>query len=218
VKDRSRKHPDAWRLPAEQLEGLLANLIREHLTRHNSPGRLVRDLSASEIPAKSARLHTIRQPKQYLRLVERADIEPGKLTVLLSLSELAGALDCNTDRINVEELTLTSPFRMRRRGVELKLHLGDAPSEVDHTLVQNIVKAQRWMAMLIDGNTFSEIAQAECTSKRRVQDVVDLAMLEPDILDAIADGEQPDGLNSDYLIKSGVPAAWSEQRTQFAKL
>ncbi len=95
---------------------------------------------------------------------------------------------------------------MRRRGVELKLHLGDAPPEVDRTLVQNIVKAQRWMAMIIEGKTFTEIARAEGTSKRRVQDVVDLAMLAPDILDAIAGGEQPDGLTSDTLIKSGVPA------------
>ena len=107
---------------------------------------------------------------------------------------------------------------MRRRGVELKLHLGDAPPEVDRTLVQNIVKAQKWMSMIISGKTFTEIAQAEGTSKRRIQDVVDLAMLAPDILDAIARGEQPDGLTSDTLIKSGVPAAWSEQREQFALL
>ncbi|WP_432449250.1 recombinase family protein [Aliiroseovarius marinus] len=33
VKDRSRKHPDAWRLPADQVEGLLAELVGRHLTR-----------------------------------------------------------------------------------------------------------------------------------------------------------------------------------------
>ena len=92
------------------------------------------------------------------------------------------------------------------------MHLGEAPPEIDRTLVQNIVKAQRWMAMILDGKTFTEIAESECTSKRRVQDVVDLSMLAPDVLDAIAAGEQPDGLTSDYLINTGVPAAWSEQR------
>ena len=84
--------------------------------------------------------------------------------------------------------------------------------------MQNIVKAQRWMAMILDGKTFTEIAEAEGTSKRRVQDVVDLAMLAPDVLDAIAAGEQPDGLTSDYLIKTGVPAAWSDQHKTFAQL
>ncbi|MEW9922322.1 recombinase family protein, partial [Marimonas sp. MJW-29] len=107
---------------------------------------------------------------------------------------------------------------MRRRGVELKLHLGDAPAEIDRTLVQNVVNAQKWMSLILAGMTFAEIANAEGTSKRRIQDVVDLAMLAPDVPDAIAAGEQPEGLTSDYLIKTGVPAIWSEQRAQFAKL
>ena len=218
VKDRSQKHPDAWRLPAEQLEGLIADLLRDHLHRHDCTARLIRDLSASEVSAKSERLHAIGQPKHCLGLVERADLIPGTLTVRLNQGELARALDCDAGRINTDELVLTSPFRMRRRGVELKLHLGDAPPEIDRTLVQNIVKAQRWMAMIIEGKPFSEIAQAEGTSKRRVQDVVDLALLAPDVLDAISIGQQPDGLTSDYLIKSGVPASWAEQREQFANL
>lgn len=43
---------------------------------------------------------------------------------------------------------------MRRRAIELKLHLGDARAEFDRTLVQNIVKAQKWIAMKIEGKTF----------------------------------------------------------------
>ena len=218
VKDRSQKHPDAWRLPAEQLEGLIADLVRRHLQRSDSVTRFIQDLAASETATKSIKLHAIQQVRQCLALIDRVDLSPGTLTVHLSPDELAGALECDAKRINTEELTLTSPFRTRRRGVELKLHLGDAPPEVDRTLVQNIVKAQRWMAMIIEGQTFTEIARADGTSKRRVQDVVDLAMLAPDILDAIAAGEQSDGLTSDTLIKSGVPAAWSEQCEQFAKL
>lgn len=145
-------------------------------------------------------------------------MKPGTLTVRLGQGELARALDCDADRITTEKLILKAPFRMRRRGVELKLHLGEAPPEIDRTLVQNIANAQLWMAMIIAGKAFTEIAEAKGTSKRRVQDVVDLAMLAPDILDAISTGDQPDGLTSDYLIKSGVPAVWSRQREQFAKL
>ena len=33
VTDRSRKHPDAWRLPTEQLEGLLSDSVLQHLKR-----------------------------------------------------------------------------------------------------------------------------------------------------------------------------------------
>lgn len=130
----------------------------------------------------------------------------------------ARLIDCHPDQINPDRLTIEAPFRTRRRGVELKLHLGDASPEVDQTLIRNIVKARRWLAMIIDGKTFTEIAKAEGTSKRRVPDIVDLAMLAPEFLDAIAKDEQPAGLTSDYLIKIGFPVIWSEQRQQFAAL
>ena len=218
VKDRSQKHPDAWRLPAEQLEGLIADLVKKHLQRHDGVPRIVRDLTASEIAAKQPLLQAIQQTNQCLKLVARAELSPGTLIVRLSPGELATTLECDSTRINTGQLSLTSSFRMRRRGVELKLHLGDASPEVDLTLVQNIVKAQKWLAMIIDGMTFAEIAEADSVSKRRVQDVVDLATLAPDIIDAISSGEQPDGLTTDHLIKSGVPTSWSDQHEQFAKL
>lgn len=70
--------------------------------------------------------------------------------------------------------------------------------------------------MIIQGKKFAEIAETEGTSNRRVQDVIDLAILAPDILDAIANDEPPEGLTSDYLFKSGVPAVWTDQRDVFA--
>ena len=72
--------------------------------------------------------------------------------------------------------------------------------------------------MIIDGKTFTEIAEAEGASNRRIQDAVDLAPLAPNILDAIATGQQPDRLTTDILIKTGFPALWSEQRARFAAL
>ncbi|NVO54290.1 hypothetical protein HW561_00610 [Rhodobacteraceae bacterium B1Z28] len=45
-----------------------------------------------------------------------------------------------------------------------------------------------------------------------------MAMLAPGVLDSIAAGEQLDRLTTDYLIKSGFPAIWSDQHKQFAAL
>ena len=218
VKDRSRKHPEAWRLPADQVEGLICDLVKAHLGQQDIAISLIRDLSASQVETTTAKLHAIRPTGACLTLVERADLSPGRITLHLLRDELARRLDCEPEKINQEQLILNGPFQMRRRGVELKLHLGDVPTQVDGKLVQNVVTARRWMSMVLSGMTFNEIAQAEHISKRRIQDVVDLAMLAPDVLDAIAAGEQPVGMTSDYLIKSGVPALWSEQRAQFAKL
>lgn len=131
---------------------------------------------------------------------------------------LADQLGCPPEWINPVELTIEAPFQMRRRGVELKLHLGEAPAEIDRTLVQNIMKGRSWLAMIIAGKSFSEIAEAAGVSKRPVQDVTNLAVLPPDVLDRIAAGEQPVGLTTDYLIKAHFSAAWSEQGEQFAAL
>jgi len=218
VTDRSQNHPEAWRLPAEELENLIADLIKTHLHRNDCTTRIIRDIQASGVAEYTAVLHRVHQPSLLLRLVERADISPGTMSVRLSADELAQVIQCDANRIIAEELTIKSPFRTRRRGVELKLHLGDAPAAIDRILVQNIVTAQKWLAMIIDGKSFAEIADLVGTSKRRVQDVVDLALLAPDVLEAIAAGKQPAQLTSDHLIKSGYPVCWSGQRKLFAGL
>ncbi|WP_299663123.1 recombinase family protein [uncultured Ruegeria sp.] len=218
VTDRSQKFPDTWRLPAEQLENLLAEVVRQHLSRPNAVTSMVQDMSAAEIASAAEHLRDCQSVRTCLDLIARAGIRQGSLSLQLDLQALARMIECRADQVNAEELTIEAPFQMRRRGVELKLHLGDPPPEIDQTLVRNIIKARRWLAMIVAGRTFSEIDEEEGISKRRVQDVVDLAMLAPDVLDAIAAGEQPDGLTTDYLIKSGFPTIWSEQRQQFAAL
>ena len=62
------------------------------------------------------------------------------------------------------------------------------------------------------GQTFAKIAAREGTSKRRIQDVVDLAFLAPDILQQVIAGTLRPQAASDVLIKRGVPGRWTEQR------
>ncbi|MGX9350981.1 recombinase family protein [Shimia sp. W99] len=218
VKDRSRKHPDAWRLPADQVEGLLAELVGRHLTRPDAAVAMTESLTAAEVSDASKRLQERDTVTERLALIERVDLQPGSLTVRLDKSMLADRLGSKPEQIKPAELTIEAPFQMRRRGVELKLHLGEAPAEIDRTLVQNIMKGRSWLALVIAGKSFSEIADSEGVSTRRVQDVTSLALLAPDVLDRIADGEQPDGLTTDYLIKTRFSAVWSEQCEQFAAL
>ena len=175
-------------------------------------------LTAAELADVSKRLQEHGNVTERLGLVERADLRQGFLTLMLNKSLLADRHGINPEQINPTALTIEAPFQMRRRGVELKLHLGDPPQEIDKTLVQNIVKGLRWLAMVIDDKSFSEIAEAENLSTRRVQDVANLALIAPGILDAITLGEQPGGLATDYLIKTSFSAVWSEQHAQFAAL
>lgn len=214
----SQEHPDAWRLPAEQVEGVLTELVRTHLGRPNAASSITKGLSAAEIKTALEKLTSCNSLADCLSLIEQAHLRPGSMSIQLDAQILAKRLNCRPRQINAMELTIEAPFQMRRRGVELKLHLGDPPPEINHTLVQNIEKGRRWLAMIIDGKTFCEIAEREGISTRRVQDVANLALLAPAILDAVTLGEQPSGLTTDYLIKSRFSVVWSQQRAQFDAL
>ncbi len=69
-----------------------------------------------------------------------------------------------------------------------------------------------WFEEIKSGQTFTQIAARAGTSKRRVQDVIDLAFLAPDIIEQAVNGTLHLHFTSDYLIKSGVPADWTMQR------
>ncbi len=218
VTDRSRKHPEAWRLPAEQIEALLGELVSKHLKRSDITASLLQDVSAAEILAITERLAKLDPRAGHLAMIKCVDLKTGWISIQIDRIQCAKVAGCGADQINPAGLSIEAPFQMRRRGVELKLHLGGAPAEIDLTLVKNIVKAQRWLGMILEGQTFTEIAKAEGISKRRIQDVVDLALLAPETLKVISEGTQPHGLTSDYLVKTGVPANWTAQHDQFATL
>lgn len=69
----------------------------------------------------------------------------------LEQDAIANLFRLTQEQINPEQVVIETGFRMRRRGVELKLHLGVVPTEFDQTLIRNIVMARRWLTMIIHG-------------------------------------------------------------------
>lgn len=218
VTDRSNAHPSAWRLPANQLETTLANAVAKTLRKPDAALEMTVGPDAKDVQQIAEKLHQDRTTKQLLKLIERVDLGAGDVTIRLGEAAVSRLLDRRDLEFNTSALRLELPFQTRRRGVELKLHLGDVEPEIDHTLVQNIVKAHRYLTLIKEGQTFTEIAAEEGVSKRRIQDLTNLALLAPDIIAAITSGETPPGLTTDYLIKNRFSANWSEQHAQFAAL
>ena len=72
--------------------------------------------------------------------------------------------------------------------------------------------------MIRDGKTYTDIAAAEGASKRRVQQLVELAFLAPDITRDVWEGRQPVGLTSHWLKTHAFPSLWNEQRDEFRAL
>ncbi len=87
----------------------------------------------------------------------------------------------------------------------------------DETLIRALARAHRWKRMLEDETYASapELAKSEKVSRRYVNRIVQLALLAPDIVEAMLDGRQSKGLQLDDLMHS-MPSGWEEQRQFFS--
>lgn len=100
----------------------------------------------------------------------------------------------------------------------MKLVIGSDTAEIDEKLLANIIRANQWYQRLKEGKSFAAIAAEAGTSKRRVQQVIDLAFLAPDIVRDITNGSQPMGLTSDWCLRHNLPSDWRAQRQHIATL
>jgi DNA invertase Pin-like site-specific DNA recombinase len=214
-------HPDAWRLPAAELEKKCAALVRSMLSDHAFAVRLVSANSTEGIGRlrlSLTELLSTRESGSLLCLIERIEITPGKLRISLSAAQLIEDLKISSESLDHDALTSRFPFQLRKRGVETKIILADCPTGKDEALVRNIAKAQSWFGQIRAGKTFAEIATTEGTSKRRIQQMIGLAFLAPDIVRDVLDGRQPLGFTSDWCLRHDLPTDWAEQRQLLATL
>ena len=114
--------------------------------------------------------------------------------------------EIDTGKLSEDALTIVGMFRTRKRGVETKLVFADQPIGQDIDLIRNVAKAYNWFEHLKSGKTFAQIAEAKNTSKRRVQQMIDLAFLAPDIVADVLEGKQPVGLTSDWCLRHVLPS------------
>ena len=92
---------------------------------------------------------------------------------------------------------------------------GASTAVPDRSLIKVVARAQRWFDDVASGRKQSirEAAQAASLSDRYVSRTVPLALLAPDIVEAILAGTQPVELTAEKLTRlSDLPAAWARQR------
>jgi hypothetical protein len=82
----------------------------------------------------------------------------------------------------------------------------------DITLSKAVARAFRWRRMLESGRfaTINELAAAEKINSSYVSRVLRLTLLAPDIVEAILDGRQPEGMSLPGLMTS-FPVEWHRQ-------
>ena len=116
-------------------------------------------------------------------------------------------------------LTVHIPLTVRWRGgrkVVIAPDGTEAPvvgaGRIDSTLVKALARAFRWRRMLESGvvSTVGEIAAREKINKSYVSRVLRLTLLAPQIVEAILDGRQAEGITLPGLLKA-VPVEWDQQ-------
>ena len=86
------------------------------------------------------------------------------------------------------------------------------PARVDVTLVKALARAFRWRRLLEDGsyNAIKELAAAEKINASNLCWVLRRTLLAPEMVEAILDGRQPEGMTLPALME-GVAVEWGQQ-------
>ena len=123
-------------------------------------------------------------------------------------------------RIDGTTLVARIPMHFERRGGRKRIVAPDGsaivPSSKPHpdgTLVKALARAWRWQRMLDEGiyTTVREISEAEGIDKGYVSRILRLALLAPDIVEAILAGTADQALVLERL-EQPLPSDWEQQR------
>ncbi len=116
-------------------------------------------------------------------------------------------------------LTVRVPLTIRKQRGGRKLVVTPncmvhrSASAADSTLVKALARAFRWRRMMEVGRygTLNELAAAEKINLSYVSRLLRLTLLAPEIVEAILDGRQPDGMTLPALMEP-FPVEWERQR------
>jgi hypothetical protein len=140
------------------------------------------------------------------------------ITVSIKLP-IAGAEKFRAQLPDQVAVTRWFPMQLKRRGVELRLIVGDhnrSASIVDLSLLKAVARAHRWFDEISTGNarSLAAIAAREGLNVRYVGRLIRLAFLAPDIVESIVEGRQPMTLTAEALTRRiDLPLSWCAQRT-----
>ena len=166
IRSSGPKDPSGWRLPAPELETLIADLVSKHLSVPAVQTNIVSPATTEEIALIAQRMTGLsvaessadeKTKRTVLSLIERVQITPGKLSISIAAKAIAERLAVEQERISDEYLSIESDFRLRKRGVETKLILADAIGARDDTLFRNIALAHRYFDMIRSGKTLLKL-------------------------------------------------------------
>lgn len=116
-------------------------------------------------------------------------------------------------------LVVQVPLRMKRRAGRKEIIVpggvdgaSNGQTRPNQTLAVTLARAHRWQHLLESGRypTIGELAREIGVDNSYLARLLRLTLLPPDVIEAILDGTEPDGLSLQKLYR--LPDDWEEQR------
>jgi hypothetical protein len=228
--------PGGLRVPAPEIEQLVANRIRQFLSEPDSILEATEPLGldpasqqrlidrAVQIASGWSTLPSTQVRALYTMLIRQIAVAPERVELQILPARLptvlgtAPAIVASANPQDANVLTLLVAAQLRRTGKEIRMRIERReafPARPNPSLIKLIVRGHLFKARLLQagGGKFAELARREKLNRSYYARVVRLTYLAPDITRAILDGHQPPNLTAATLLEhSGLPLAWPEQR------
>jgi hypothetical protein len=227
------------RIPAAEIEQIVTNRIRQLLSEpasifaiieaHATAPRHQQILiaQAAELAQAWDRMPPLRIRAILLALVQRVDVATDQVILYLRPRRVTALLDDNLATADAgllddePTLSLSHSVHLRRAGKEVRMVIDRAdpfasPPKPETSLIKAVTRAHRFHALLIKHGSgkFADLAMAEGLNRSYYSRLLRLAYLAPDIIAAILEGRQPEGLTATTLIEhANLPLSWAEQRS-----
>jgi site-specific DNA recombinase len=209
--------PTGWRLPAATLEARVRDLLIAHLEWARREHRLLARPDSARADEIGRAFSAVQQGledtygQDAAALVDHGSLTRSEIRVTLDLAALSTRLGIAVADLDPALGDVSAPLQIRRRGVETKIVVGEAPSDPDPHLQAMLLRAHRWTQALAAGISLAEIARREGQSEAFLRTRAKLAFLSPKIQAAILDGTQPPDLTLTRLVRLPLPLDWQEQ-------
>ena len=217
------------RIPAQEIEGLVHRQISELLRK---PMALAHELCGDDCDAQikqavvnaagilAAQLEAAPTIDAKIKsTISKIVVGPEQVEIMIDRKALRGLLQLkyfNEHHDKEPPLLITAQVRIKRSGRPGKMlisefDLDDSQPKINASMVRAIARAHQWDQELRSGKSINEIAKQDSVHRSYVGQVLPLAFLAPDIVEAILDGRQPQDLKVEQLLKP-LPIAWTAQR------
>ncbi|MFN4283350.1 MAG: recombinase family protein [Alphaproteobacteria bacterium] len=226
----AKSQDSGWRLPARKIEDVvtdaLADLLRNrrqlnaHLSVLDPSPTLLRTVGVESDKLASSLQSADLNARQVVlaNLIRRVVVQQTALVIELDRDRLMEALLASQAPSSEAPVIISVPFRLGRRGVEVKLVLEsdrNVSNFCDEALINLVSRSRHWFDEIARGEIDSvlAIAEREGIDPSDVGRDLQLAFLAPDIVDAILAGDQPVELTANRLRLIGaLPREWNRQR------